>query len=159
MTNLIPKNNSLPDTYVTLLSDIKDQIGRAQVKAALAANQELIKLYWEIGRKVLDKQENSEWGSKILESLAKDLKSAFPNMKGFSLRNLKYMRQFAKAYHKIGQQAVAQIPWGHNIVLLEKLEDNEERLWYAKKPLNMGGVAMFCSHGSNRRYTIEKERL
>ena len=133
MTNLASKKDDLPDTYPALLSAIKNRVHNARVKAALAVNQKLIKLYWEIGKKILDKQKNTDWGSRVLELLAKDLKSAFPDMRGFSLRNLKYMRQFARAYDEIGQQPVAQIPWGHNITLLEKLENNKERLWYAKK--------------------------
>lgn len=96
-----------------------------QVKAALAANKELIQLYWEIGSKIHLKQKDEGWGAKTIENLAKDLKSSFPAMKGFSLTYLKYMVQFAKAYPEftISQQIVGQIPWGHNILLLQKLNE------------------------------------
>lgn len=100
----------------------------------------LISLYWEIGSRVYLKQKSEGWGSKTIENLAKDLKSAFPDMKGFSLTNIKYMVQFAKEYpdFTISQQAVGQIPWGHNILLLQKLKTIEERLWYANKTIENG---------------------
>lgn len=100
----------------------------------------MIALYWEIGSAIYQKQKNEGWGAKTIEKLAGDLKSAFPGMKGFSRTNLKYMIQFAKEYPgiEIGQQAVGQIPWGHNILLLQKLMSKEERLWYAQKTIENG---------------------
>lgn len=126
--------------YKTFLKEIKEKILASQVKAALAVNQELIHLYWEIGCKIHLKQQNEGWGAKTIENLAKDLKSTFPDMKGFSHRNLKYMVHFAKEYPDltIGQQVVAQIPWGHNILLLQKLETLQDRLWYAHKTIEQG---------------------
>jgi predicted nuclease of restriction endonuclease-like (RecB) superfamily len=126
--------------YKTLLVEIKERILSSQVKAAVAVNQELISLYWEIGSSVYQKQQEEGWGAKTIEKLAKDLQSYFPNMKGFSHRNLKYMVHFAREYPDvtIGQQVVAQIPWGHNILLLQKLETIEERLWYAHKTIENG---------------------
>jgi predicted nuclease of restriction endonuclease-like (RecB) superfamily len=93
----------------------------------------MIKLYWEIGRGILEKQEQEGWGAKIIDRLSADLKKEFPEMKGFSPRNLKYMRKFAEAWtdFEIVQEALAQITWYHNIALLEKLKNNKERLWYA----------------------------
>lgn len=126
--------------YKIFLKEIKERILSSQIKAALAVNRELLTLYWEIGSKILLKQKSEGWGAKTVENLAKDLKSAFPNMKGFSLTNIKYMVQFAKEYpdFTISQQPVGQIPWGHNILLLQKLTSLEERLWYANKTIENG---------------------
>jgi predicted nuclease of restriction endonuclease-like (RecB) superfamily len=103
-------------------------------------NQELLLLYWQIGRDILQRQEQEGWGAKIIDRLAKDLKREFPDMTGFSLRNLKYMRSFAEAYpdEQIVQQVVAQIPWGHNVRLLDYIKDPEERLWYAREAIVNG---------------------
>jgi predicted nuclease of restriction endonuclease-like (RecB) superfamily len=135
----------VPKEYGSFLKEIKDKILSSQVKAALAVNRELITRYWEIGSKIHLKQKSEGWGAKTIENLSKDLKNSFPNMQGFSSRNLKYMVHFAKEYpdFAIGQQAAAQIPWGHNILLLQKLTSLEERLWYINKTLNMAGVVMF----------------
>ena len=97
-------------------------------------------MYWGIGAKILASQSQEGWGSKVISRLAKDLKREFPDMRGFSLSNLKYMRAFAEAWSDgaIGQQPIGQIPWGHNISLLEKLKDTEERIWYAKKTIEHG---------------------
>lgn len=126
--------------YKAFFKEIKEKILTSQVKAALAVNHELINLYWEIGSKIHLKQKDEGWGAKTVENLAKDLKSTFPEMKGFSHRNLKYMVHFAKEYPDlaIGQQVVAQIPWGHNILLLQKLETLQDRLWYAHKTIEHG---------------------
>lgn len=114
-----------PLAYTKLLTDLKEQIRTAQIKASLSVNQELLKLYWSIGKTLLDQQRKEKWGTKIIEKLSIDLKQSFPGMNGFSPRNLLYMRQFAEAYNnlEITQQPVAQIPWGHNVILLEKLQD------------------------------------
>ena len=116
--------------YKAFFKEIKEKILTSQVKAALAVNQELINLYWEIGSKIHLKQKDEGWGAKTVENLTKDLKSTFPEMKGFSLTNIKYMVQFAKEYPEfaISQQVVGQIPWGHNILLLQKLETLQDRL-------------------------------
>lgn len=126
--------------YKTFFAEIKEKILASQVKAALAVNQELIRLYWEIGIKIHLKQQDEGWGAKTIENLSKDLKTAFPDLQGFSPRNLKYMVHFAKEYPDflIGQQPVAQIPWGHNILLLQKLKSPEERFWYAHKTIENG---------------------
>lgn len=126
--------------YKEFFKEIKEKILASQVKAALAVNQELINLYWEIGSKIHLKQKDEGWGAKTIENLAKDLKSTFPEMKGFSLTNIKYMVQFAKQYPEfaISQQVVGQIPWGHNILLLQKLKTLQDRLWYAHKTIEHG---------------------
>lgn len=126
--------------YKAFFKEIKEKILTSQVKAALAVNHELINLYWEIGSRIHLKQKDEGWGAKTIENLANDLKSTFPEMKGFSLTNIKYMAQFAKEYPEfaISQQVVGQIPWGHNILLLQKLETLQDRLWYAHKTIEHG---------------------
>lgn len=105
------------------------------MRAILAVNRELLVLYWQIGRDILQRQQTEGWGSKVIDRLARDLKREFPDMRGFSSRNLKYMRAFAEAYpdEQIVQEQLAQITWYHNIALLEKLKNPEQRLWYAQK--------------------------
>lgn len=134
--------------YKTFFKEIKEKILTSQVKAALAVNHELINLYWEIGSRIHLKQKNEGWGAKTVENLANDLKSTFPEMKGFSHRNLKYMLHFAKEYPDLAirQQVVAQIPWGHNILLLQKLETLQDRLWYAHKTIEHGWSRNLLSH-------------
>ncbi|WP_254011120.1 PDDEXK nuclease domain-containing protein [Limnofasciculus baicalensis] len=130
----------LPDNYDDFLRHLKERIRTAQVRAALAVNQELIVLYWQIGHSILSRQEQEGWGAKVIEQLAKDLRRDFPDMTGFSSRNLKYMRAFAEAYpdEEFVQRCVAQLPWRHNIALLEKLKSQEKRLWYAGQALENG---------------------
>ena len=111
----------LPVDYAELLEGLKKRIREARVKASLSVNQELIWLYWGIGRSILERQKSSHWGDKVLDKLAMDLRREFPDMKGFSRTNLKYMRMFAQAYPKFGQQPVDQLPWGHNMVLVMKM--------------------------------------
>ena len=109
----MPKQTSLfPDDYSSFLSDLKNKIRKAQVKAALAVNEEMITLYWEIGREILSRQQQQEYGAKVVDQLAKDLEKEFPGLTGFSARNLKYMRAFAEAYpdEAVVQRYVAQLP-------------------------------------------------
>jgi predicted nuclease of restriction endonuclease-like (RecB) superfamily len=130
----------LPAGYVRFLSGLKDRIRKAQVKAALSVNSELIKLYWHVGGEILDRQEREGWGSKVVERLGADLLAEFPEMGGLSPRNLLYMRAFAEAYPDpaIVQQVAAQLPWAHNMVLLDKLKGTEERIWYAAAAVRHG---------------------
>ncbi|NEP46266.1 MAG: DUF1016 domain-containing protein [Okeania sp. SIO2H7] len=132
----MPKQSSLfpNDNYPAFLNSLKNRIRTAQIKAALAVNQELVILYWSIGRDILAKQEDEGWGTKVIDRLIEDLKAAFPDMKGFSGRNLKYMRSFAQAWpdKQIVQQLAALILWGHNVRLLDMLKNPEERLWYVE---------------------------
>jgi predicted nuclease of restriction endonuclease-like (RecB) superfamily len=128
------------DNYGILLDRLKRRIRGAQLQAALAINAELIMLYWNIGNEIVDRQKEKGWGAKVIDRLAKDLKQEFPDMSGFSTRNLKYMRTFAEAYPDgaIVQRCVAQLPWRHNIALLEKLQTPEQRLWYAQQASENG---------------------
>ncbi|MCB9092517.1 MAG: DUF1016 domain-containing protein [Halobacteriovoraceae bacterium] len=131
---------SIPNDYLETLNQIKEKIRSTQLKAAVRVNQELIQLYWEIGVAVSEKQENEGWGAKTIETLAKDLKAAFPHAKGFSRTNISYMVQFSKEYPEIEiiQQLVGQIPWGHNLILIQRLSNREERVWYVKKIIENG---------------------
>ncbi|MBE9160084.1 DUF1016 family protein [Nodosilinea sp. LEGE 06152] len=138
----MPKQSSLfsDDNYADFLNGLKSRIRTAQVKAALAVNQELIHLYWQIGNEILTRQQDQGWGGKVIERLAKDLKREFPDISGFSQTNLKYMRAFAEAYseEEIGQRSVGQLPWRHNIALITKIKEQQARLWYAHKAVENG---------------------
>jgi predicted nuclease of restriction endonuclease-like (RecB) superfamily len=131
---------SPPDGYADWLADLKTRIHTAQQRATLAVNRELVLLYWQIGRDILARQAEQGWGAKVIERLAVDLRMAFPDMKGFSRANLMYMRAFAEAWPdaEIVQQAVGQLPWGHNLVLLTRLKDQQQRLAYAQSAIQHG---------------------
>jgi len=126
--------------YDDFLRDLKTRISNAQLLAVLAVNRELVLLYWQIGRDILNRQQQQGWGAKVINRLAADLHQAFPKMKGFSPRNLKYMRAFAEAYpdEQFVQQVVAQIPWGHNVRILDTVKDSVEREWYAQQTIEHG---------------------
>lgn len=130
----------LPPDYPAFLQSLKERIRQAQVRAALSVNRELVLLYWQIGREILNRQEQEGWGAKVIDRLAQDLRQAFPQMKGFSPRNLKYMRAFAQAYPEEAfvQQAAAQIPWFHNCLILDRLKDPAEREWYIRACIQHG---------------------
>jgi predicted nuclease of restriction endonuclease-like (RecB) superfamily len=129
-----------PDSYGQFLAELKSRIQAAQVRASLAVNRELVLLYWQIGRDILDRQQREKWGAKVIDRLATDLKRSFPAMKGLSPRNLKYMRAFAEAWPEepIVQAVLAQITWYHNVAILEKLDSSEDRIWYAKATIQHG---------------------
>lgn len=140
----VPATNESKETviindYAKTLTEIKKQIQESQLKAVVSVNQELIRLYWNIGSLILEKQTSSGWGTKVVDRLANDLRDSFPQMKGFSLTNVKYMAQFAKEYPDFPiSQAVLQITWSHNIVILQKLSNKKEREWYANKTIENG---------------------
>ncbi len=125
----------MPQQYTDWLNDLKQRIHTAQQRSILQVNKELLLLYWQIGQDILSRQHEQGWGAKVIERLAHDLRTAFPQMKGFSRANLMYMRAFAQAWQDeaIVQQVVGQLPWGHNLVLLTKLKEPKERLFYAQK--------------------------
>ncbi len=129
-----------PDGYADWLVELKTRIHTAQQRAALAVNRELVLLYWQIGQDILARQAVQGWGAKVIERLSQDLRTAFPEMKGFSRANLMYMRAFAAAWseEQIVQQAVGQLPWGHNLVLLSRLKDPAQRLAYAESAIQYG---------------------
>jgi predicted nuclease of restriction endonuclease-like (RecB) superfamily len=144
--------------YGAILKQLKEKIKAAQTKAVLAVNNELLKVYWEIGNVIFEQEKESGWGGKVIEKLAGDLKMEFPEMKGLSPRNLRYMRDFSIAYPQftilqqaaaksqisdnqndiILQQAAAKLPWGHHQLLLDKVKTVEERRFYIQKCAEIG---------------------
>jgi predicted nuclease of restriction endonuclease-like (RecB) superfamily len=133
-------NLSIPEDYHDFLRELKGRILQAQVRAVISVNRELVLLYWQIGRDILNRQQQQGWGTKVIDNLANDLRKAFPEMKGFSSRNLKYMRSFAETYpdEQFVQQVVAQIPWGHNLRILDTVKESVEREWYARQTIEQG---------------------
>lgn len=129
-----------PDGYVEWLTELKKNIQKTQYQVVQKINQELVHLYWQIGRDILARQTVQGWGAKVIDRLAHDLRAAFPDMKGFSRANLMYMRAFAGAWpdEQIVQQVVGQLPWGHNLVLLTKLKQPKQRLDYARAAMEYG---------------------
>ncbi len=144
MTESLPT----PETYPALLAALKARIRDARLRTAVGVNRELILLYWEIGRDILLRQSAEGWGTAVIDRLARDLRRDFPDMTGLSPRNLKDMRAFAEAWpdQAIVQQLVAQLPWGHNIRLLEALKQPEERAWYASQAVEQGWSRAVLAH-------------
>jgi predicted nuclease of restriction endonuclease-like (RecB) superfamily len=134
------KITAIPPDYADWLADIKTRVVTARQRAALAANAELIQLYWQIGRDILERQTAQGWGSKVIERLARDLREAFPEMKGFSRANLLYMRAFAEVWRdeQIVQQLAGQLPWFHIVVLITRIKDGSTREWYARRAIAEG---------------------
>jgi predicted nuclease of restriction endonuclease-like (RecB) superfamily len=132
-----PAVDALPPGYAELLERLKDRIRSAQLKAVVSVNRELLLLYWDIGREILERQRREGWGAKVIDRLGDELRYAFPAMKGLSPRNIKYMRAFAEAYSDAAfvQQAAAQIPWFHNCIILDKVKEPATRVWYVRKAL------------------------
>jgi len=133
----------MPDWYPALLDSIAAHIGSGQQRALRAANVELMDSYWAIGREILDRQDAEGYGTRVVDRLSADLRERFPEARGFSPRNLKYMRAFAAAWldREVVLRLVAQLPWGHQQTLLNKLKDPEARLWY---------IAEAAAHGWSR---------
>lgn len=146
-----PALDTMPPGYVAVLTELKRRIQAAQSRAALAVSRELTGLYWYVGRTIVERQVRAGWGDAVVERIAHDLRHAFPDLKGFSPRNIWRMRAFYVAWSggskKLPQavaeteagtapktlpRAVAELPWGHNVVLLEKLARADDRLWYAE---------------------------
>jgi len=123
--------------YFEILENVKAKIHKAQYRAVLGANQEQIILYWNIGKVII---ENSKWGNKFIDNLARDIKLEFPNAKGYSVRNLKYMRKFAEfiADEEIVPTLSAQLSWSHNRHLLDKAKTFDEYVWYAQQTIESG---------------------
>jgi len=133
-------SSELPEDYGSFLKSITNRIQTERLKAVLSAHTVQVLMYWDMGHDILRKQENAGWGAKVIDRLSTDLRDAFPEMNGFSARNLKYMRKFAQAWpdREIVQRTVAQIPWRSNLTLLEKLKDPALRLWYAQQTIENG---------------------
>lgn len=133
------KDHLKVENYTQLFEQIKNDIQQSQLRAALAVNKELLLLYWRIGKELTEKIDREGWGSKIIDTLSKDLSRSFPNLSGFSARNMVYMRKFAATYPDPNYAAAAaQIPWGHNMVIMDKIESGDQQLWYVQKCLENG---------------------
>ena len=130
----------IPRDYADWLISLKSHISRARQRATIGVNQELVRLYHHIGTEILERQTRQGWGAKVIDRLASDLRAAFPEMKGFSSRNLKYMKFFAQMCPAglIGQQPAAQLPWFHLVTLLTKVSADTEREWYAAQVIQHG---------------------
>lgn len=136
---------TLPADYANWLVSLKRRIAGARQQALLAANEEQIRLYYDIGLEILERQTRDGWGSKVIEHLSLDLRAAFPDMKGFSVRNLHYMRLFAeqcpelqfvqRSAAQIGKQSAAHLPWFHIVILITKISDFALREWYAHEAI------------------------
>ncbi len=137
---IAPNFSEMSDGYLQFIDNIKGEIQKQRVSIVLKANAGMICLYWNIGKAILDKQNEEGWGAKVIDRMSKDLKDAFPDMAGFSPRNIKYMRKFAASWtdFEFVQRVVAQIPWRTNISLLDKLGDEKSRIWYAHKTIENG---------------------
>jgi predicted nuclease of restriction endonuclease-like (RecB) superfamily len=130
----------IPNDYGEFLEALKRRVHEAQLRASLSANRELVLLYWGIGADIRARQAAGGWGSKVVERLARDLRREFPQMQGFSPRNLHYMRAFAEAWPEAGfvQEVLARLSWYHNIAIVEKVKDRATREWYARAAFEHG---------------------
>lgn len=139
----------VPDDYAATLGDLKQHVHAARLRVQRKANSELLRLWWRIGRTILDRQQKAAWGDRTLTQLATDLRAEFPTMNGFSVTNLKYMRRFANTWSEpdpIGQRPVDQLPWGQVIDLTTKLDDQSLRDWYAAKSVFHGWSRPVLAH-------------
>ena len=134
--------------YYMFLNEIKQRIKLAQYDALKAVNKELIAMYWDIGKKITEKQNNHGWGKSVVENLALDLQKEFPGIQGFSSRNIWYMRNFYMQYSQSTklQPLVAEIAWAHNLVILERCKDNLEREFYIRMTRRMGWTKNVLIH-------------
>ncbi len=132
--------NTMGREYINFLNEIKSRIVTARIQAIRSVNKELIKLYWDIGKAVVQRQKKYKWGDNIVEALARDLRAAFPQVHGFSERNVWNMRRLYEEYKNkpFLQQAVAEIPWGHNLLIMEKVFGDKEREYYVKSSHDLG---------------------
>lgn len=135
-----PDISEMAVSYPDFINALIDKIQKQRISITLNANAGMIGMYWSVGNAILKKQDEEGWGTKVIDRISHDIKVAFPDMSGFSPRNIKNMRRFAAEWpdYEIVQQVVAQLPWRTNLVLLEKLDSIEERLWYARKVIENG---------------------
>lgn len=135
-----PPLAEMPENYGRLLEELKQRITTERLRVTMAANAAMVLLYWDIGQAILKRQESEGWGARVIDRLSNDLSKTFPDMKGLSPRNLKYMRAFAEAWpnRAIVQQLAAQIPWFHNCLLLDKTQDVSTREWYIRATIEHG---------------------
>lgn len=154
----MPKNEANQVTiikdreYKDWLAQLKSKVRQVQIKAAVAVNEHLLKFYWELGLDIVEKQKNVAWGDKFIPQLSGDLMVTFPSMKGFSPRNLKYIRQWVEFWTtdtSIGLQVVAQltqVPWGHNQIIIARCKSTQEALYYVKNTVEYGWSRTVLTH-------------
>lgn len=145
----MPQNLIKNDDYKAFIQDIKQRVQTAQIKAAVAINQELLHLYWDLAELIVAKQRESAWGEGLLLQMSRDLQAEFPGMQGFSKRNLELMRQWYRFWSvepAIAKQLVSQIPWGHNLVIISKIKNAEEALFYVQKTLQNNWSRAVLTH-------------
>lgn len=145
MTVGILKNSD----YKAFILDIKQRIETAQIKAAVSVNKELLSLYWDLAERIVEKQKQAAWGDGFILQMSRDLQSEFPGMKGFSKRNLEFIRQwycYWSTESAIAQQLVSQIPWGHNLVILNKIKNPQEALFYVEKTIQNNWSRSVLTH-------------
>ncbi|MHA7278101.1 DUF1016 N-terminal domain-containing protein, partial [Arthrobacter sp. Hz1] len=137
---MTPADVVLPDGYSKTLDALRGRVRDARLRAQRTINTQLIELYWHIGNEILTQRDRQGWGTGVVRRLAEDLRTEFPDMTGLSYRNLQYMRAFAAAWagQPIVQQPAAQLPWGHIMVLIDKLDDPAARDWYAAAAAEYG---------------------
>ena len=135
-----PSRLDLPGNYAEALAEIKRRVVEERHRVVLSANSAMVLLYWDIGRLIVARQEAAGWGARVIDRLSADLRAEFPDSRGFSARNLKYMRAFSVAWpdRTVVQQGAARIPWFHNCVLLDRLAEPEVRLWYIRQTIEEG---------------------
>jgi predicted nuclease of restriction endonuclease-like (RecB) superfamily len=160
MPNDVSKNIEADSGYRDWLVQLKDKLRRVQIKAAVSVNHEMLQFYWELGADIVEKQKKASWGDRFLPQLSRDLFAEFPEMKGFSVSNLKYMRQWFLFYtggSSIGQQPVGQsaqlpvsqitrIPWGHNLAIIAKCKKLHEALYYVQNTIAHGWSRSVLMH-------------
>lgn len=143
-----PAKSGMPEWYPELLASVTREVHSGRSRAVSAVNREILLSYWTIGRQLAQRESAQGWGSKVVTRLSADVRSTFPEARGFSPRNLRYMKSFAQAWPDFPmlQRAVATLPWGHNVILLDKLSDPETRLWYAAAAVKNGWSRNVLSH-------------
>ena len=148
-----PPSSSVPTWYAALLESVAHRVADGRGRAIAAVNQELTSTYWAVGRDILDRQSEEGWGAKVIDRLSADLQQRFPGARGFSPRNLKYMRAFAQTWTEaaIVQQPVAQLPWSHHVVLMDRLGEPDARLWYAAAAVENGWSRNVLAHHISAR--------
>ncbi len=165
MFPVAPAAAESPASYAEVLAELKQRIHSERLRVVLASNAIMVLLYWDIGQRILSKQSSEGWGARVIDRLSADLREAFPEMKGFSPRNLKYMHSFAAAWpdRAIVQAPLAQLTWYHNLALLEKLADAPQRLWCARQTLVYGWsrniLALQIEAGSMQRQGMAPNNL
>jgi predicted nuclease of restriction endonuclease-like (RecB) superfamily len=161
-SNVASESELIPGDYAGWLTDLKARIQQAQQRATISVNHELIALYWQLGNDILARQVAQGWGAKVIDRLSRDLRTAFPEMKGFSRANLLYMRAFAEAWPDavIVQQVVGQLPWAHNITLITRLKEPQWRMAYAQAAVQHGwSRSVLDLHIETRRLEREGQAI